>query len=737
MRKTASVAAMLVIGIVVAAPTAAQAQTTVTGGAEVGARTFLNQPADSQLAKFLQYNDLPAGLRWNSPYFHASDLPYGMIFQSLLVRATNDSMGSLQLLGRDIGLEDQTLSLRANRPGFADLQLRWDRIPHVFSTNARFLETETSPGVYTLPAPRPDTGTLNRSAYVAPVKERWDPLTAAFTFTPSTHWDMKAEFQHVDKNGYRPMGMVFGGSSNNASEINEPIDQSTNDLRLSEAFTQRHFQAMVVYAYSQFNNALSSVTAANPLVTVDSLKAGTANGRTALAPSNSAQSITGTAAASLPAHTRVAATLSYGWRSQNERLIAPTINSKNLDSLTRAGDVFPTGLFGNIHTTLVNLNASSRPIQPLSITARYRSYEFKDLTPFDSVPILVISDRTFAAGAAREAFPYTQKNAEVTASYHHKLPVTLTASYLWNRMDRDSTVRNVTRTDENGTKFAIDYSGLSWATVSLSYNHASRRSANGYHQVLTSENPDSRRFDEADRDRNALNLILTVTPIDQVTLSGTWQMGRDTFPNSPDGVQHDNSNVMGAEIDWTPNARFSLGAGYQREWYDNMFNSRYRTGSVDSLLNNPTWNWVATNIDSTSTAFVTFSAALIPSRLDLSGMWQISKSSFQMQAFNPVQPAKGTASQIAAATAMSFPTATQELQPLTLNLRYRVSTDWSLTARFQSEHFTNSDFRTTGLTPATGNYVFEGNSLLPYDASYLTFYVSYRPDLIRRPRSAM
>jgi MtrB/PioB family decaheme-associated outer membrane protein len=721
MRTTAAAAALLAAGMAVAGPSAVRAQnTSVTGGAEVGVRTFITEPADQQLAKFLQYRDVPSGLIWQSVYF----------------RVARDSFTTLQLFGHNLGQQDQDLSLRANQPGTADVQLRWDRIPHVFSTNARFLGTESAPGIFTLPVPRPDTATLNRSPFVAPVKERWDPINGTLTLTPSPKWDFKVEYQHIDKNGDRPMGMAFGGSNNNAREINEPIDQSMNDLRLSQAYTQPHFQAMVSYAYSQFSNALQSVGSDNPLVTVDSLAAGTSRGRTALAPNNQAQTITGTAAVSLPRHTRVTGTLSYGWRSQNEAFIAPTINSKDLDSLTRAGYVFPTSLNGSIHTSLVNLTMTSRPIRPVTVSARYRSYDFKDETPEVSVPILVISDRTFAAGATSERFPYTQDNADVSVSVRPRAPFTVTAGYAWDRMDRDSAVRNVSRVTENTNRLSVDYTGLAWASVRLSYNHGERRGSE-YYQLTTSENPDSRRFDEADRNQSNLDLMLTVTPIDQITLTGTYQVGRDTFPNSPDGVQRDNSNAIGAELDWTPIPRFLMGAGYLREWYNNQFDSRYRTGSTDATLNNATFTWVATNIDSSTTAYVTFSATLIPNRLELGGMWQISKSTFQMQAFNPVTPTGGTAAQNAAATAMTFPAATQELQPLTLNVRYRLSADWSLTARYQTEHFTNYNFQTTGLAPGTGNYVFEGNNLLPYDAKYFTILVAYRPGLLRLPRPAL
>jgi len=718
-------AAVAAAALTLVAPATARAQgTTASAAGEIGIRAFvdtLGHLGDSARAKFIQYRDVPSGL----------------IMPSVYLGIAHDSFSTAQLFGRNIGQTDMTLGLRANHPGVGDVQLRWDRIPHVFSTNSRFLGTETSPGVYTLPNPRPDTATLNASPYVAPVRVQWDPVNATVTLMPSRVWDLKIEYQHIGKSGYRPMGMAFGGSSNNAREINEPIDQDMNDFRISQAFTRQHFQAVVSYAYSQFINNLQSVTSDNPAATVDSLKAGSASGRSALAPDNTAQTFNAVLAGNLPQHTRVTGTFSYGWRSQNQAFIPPTINSRDADSLRRAGYVLPTSLDGSIHTTLANLTVTSRPVREITLAAKYRYYDFRDLSQRDSIPILVISDRTFAAGATSLGYPYSQTTADGSASWRPLLPLNLTAGYNWGQMNRDSLVRNVAQTAEATDRISLDYAGSRWGSARISYEYGERRSTYLYQQLTTAENPDTRRFDEADRNHKALTVMLSATPIDQISVTAAYQVGRDTFPGSAFGVQHDNSNAIGFDADFVLGARVSVGGGYLHEWYDNQMRSLYRTGSTAATLDNPTWVWVATNIDSSTIAYANFTATVIPNRLEVSGMWEISKSMFQMQATNPRVPAGGTIAQDSAATAMSFAPAAQELRPISIQVRYRISKDWSVMARYQSEHYTNYNIQTTSLAPGTGNYVFQGNSLLPYDANYFTITVAFRPQQLRLPRSAL
>ncbi len=696
-------------------------KTSVIWAAEIGNREYLRGVAPQDRAKFEQYRTVPSGV----------------LFQRFFLRfSPADSLPTLQLSGYHLGEQDQSLWLRAHQPGHADLQVQWDRIPHTFSTNARALGGQTLRGVYTLPVPRPDTATLNGSAYLAPIRSRWDPIKLSLALTPKPEWGFKAEYTQTGRNGDRPIGMAMGGSGNNTREIMEPIDQTVHDFRLSQSYAKPRYQVIVTYGLSQFTNALQSVTSDNPLVIVDSLRAGTSRGRTALAPNNIAQSLTATAAVNLARRTRITGTVSYGWRAQNQAFISPTINAKNLDSLVRAAYVFPTSLHGSVHTSTANLSLNSRPLRTVTVNARYRRYDFQDKTPDISVPILVISDRTMAAGAAREAFPFTRDNADVSASWRPIAPVTLTAGYGWDRIERDTAVRNVNRASENTRRVSLDYTGISWLTLRGTVSYATRR-ADGYHQLTTAENPDTRRFDEADRNVSRVSFLALATPIDQIDVMATVDVGRTNYINSDFGVQKDNSDALGGEIDWSPSSRFSIGGGFVHESYRNQFRSRYRTGNTPATLANPTWDWLAINTDASNVASANFRAVLIPDRLEAGGLWEFSKSHFLMAANNPTTPSGGTAAQNASATAVDFPEATQKLQPLSLYVRYLVLREWAMTLQYQSDYYNAYDFRTTGLQPATGNHVFLGNDLRNYGARYLTISLSYRPGLLKHSRSTM
>lgn len=691
---------------------------TVSGSLEIGARGFTRSPSDQQLGKLFEYKDVPSG---------------GVVQQFGLKYTTNDSLKHFELSGRRLGTLDQNLWFRATQTGLFDFQIRSDRIPHTFSTTARFLGSEPSPGVYTLPNPRPDTATLNHSAYVSPIRTRWDPVKLSLTLTPTPNWDMKAEFTHIDKTGGRPMGMAFGGSSVNAREIIEPIDQTIKGFRLMESYAREHAQFVGTYDLSVFTNGLSSVTSDNPLVVTDGATTGSSRGRTALAPSNVAHTVAGTGAFTLPLRTRVSTSLSYGWWRQNEPFIRPTINNAIVD--TRLG-AEPYSLGGEVQTSNFSASFSSRPIKSLNLTGHFRSYVFRDFAQNIEVPLLVVNDRSISPADSGERDPFRKDNADVGASVRLPFAFTLGGSYGYESMDLDSLVRNVKHYRETTPRATLDFTGIEWASLRATYRRAWRRTSD-YHTTDGLTFTDFRRFDLADRDRERFNLLADVTPWTPVTVGGTWEVGHDRYPNSAFGIMSDKSTTVGSDVSYSVSTRVTLGVGYTKEVYDDLAHNRYRSGSTAATLSNPTWEWFAHNTDNVITTSGNARLIVIPEKLEVGGTYGHSRARFAMLANNPQTPTGGTVAQNTSATASDFPAVVQTLEPVNAYVQYRVAPEWAMTLRYQSELFGQNDFRTVGLQPATGNFIFLGNNFMNYNVRYLTLSFSYHPAPIRASRSTL
>jgi hypothetical protein len=71
--------------------------------------------------------------------------------------------------------------------------------------------------------------------------------------------------------------------------------------------------------------------------------------------------------------------------------------------------------------------------------------------------------------------------------------------------------------------------------------------------------------DEADRDRQRVDFLLQLTPLDTLSITPSASWRHDDFPNSPFGVELETSWSAGVEGGWNPIDRLSFTASYVHE----------------------------------------------------------------------------------------------------------------------------------------------------------------------------
>ena len=768
-----SVACLLAGGMLaLGAPPAVRAQGAQSGtinvAGEVGPRSYPTALDPRAIGKFEEYRDM-----------RARDNTSALLQQLLLNYTPADSFGVYTLGARKLFDRDQSMYLHAMRPGEYDFQLRWDRIPHTYSTTARSPGDEFSnPGFNTLPAVRPDSNAWRNAPYIGTIRNQWDPIKAVLALTPNEHLDFKADYTHIAKKGGINRDISFSGSSGPQREYVSPIDQTVNDFRVSQGYASgnrsadaslsfiKSYQVNVAYGYSAFDNSIKSTMVDNPQLSVSSFTSGTNTARVSLEPSNSAQTVTATGALLLPWRTRVMGTVMSSWRGQNDPFLPQTSN----DSLRRdpnyalVASYARPSLDGKTRTSTYNVSATTHPMDKLTLAVRHRSFDLSQQTAPFQIRAMVVSDRTVTLADSEkfEAHPFTKTNTDVSANYLFTRGLSFSAGYAWEDWKRDIDVRNLATTSEKTPRASIDYTALDWFTLRASYSSGSKRGS-AYTEAAT-EILNFRRFDEADRDRSRVTLMGSVTPVDQVTIGLTYQTGDDKFPNSQYGVVADKSTMTGVDVDWTPVERLVVSVGWSQEDVKDSANYRYRTGAVGSVTyDNATYRWMNTNKDKNTTMFATINAALIPDKLDFVGTWSVIDSHWWMFNVNPTTPAGGTAAQNLNATAQDWPEVKQRLEPLSLGLRYRYSTDWAVAFTYQSEKYGQTDFRTTApifttnslnggpvvptlpWTPGsdlpgtigqvagsnTGQYHYLGNNFHPYNVDWITLMLSYHPSLLQ------
>jgi len=699
------------------------------GSVEVGGRTYLDRPTDKQSGKFEEYRDIPQGL----------------FLEDLRLRlSTKDDRYLFEFKAKEAGEEDQNFLLRSSRLGFYEFEFEWDQIPHIYSTTGRMLSTEASRGVFTLPSPRPALAAHDSAPRLDEIGLRWDTARLSLSLTPTPEWDLKAEYTRINKDGDRPIGMSFAGGGGPSLEILEPIEQTVHDFKVSASLARENWQLQFTYNLSLFENSLDGVIADNPTVglTTNGAFAATATGgtstpsrgRIALAPDNTAHTWTLAGGVNLPLRTRVNAALSYSWRLQNQDFLPHTINPGLVAFAGSQLDLPKSSLDGDVRILLFNLNATSRPLNPLTLTARYRVYDYNDQTDEIIFSGRVDADRTFDVEDTRATrFPYTKHNAGMDARWRILTPLAFTVGMGWERWDRSDKHREAPITDEFMPKASLDYTPTDWMLLRATYA-PSFREINDYNSFahvahVSLEEPGLgtgtqhfrlRKFDEANRDRQRADLLLQLTPLDTLTTSLTYSIRKDDYTHSLFGLQKDDSWAAGIDVTWTPHERLSMSASYVREESLAQLRSKYRAATE---LDNPTYDWVARNSDAIDTFGAGVNATLIPRVLDLGLNWNFSYALWRMKAFNPLTPTPAAAS----ATAVNFPAIEDTLNRLEAFLRYHFWKNWTAKLQYVFESFQKTDFRTDHLLPSEGTTnIFLGNDLKNYDTHILALTLGYR-----------
>jgi MtrB/PioB family decaheme-associated outer membrane protein len=695
------------------------------GEVEAGVRLLPGSPSDAGRQKFEEYRDITEGA-------FLSDLRLRLF--------TPDEQYSLEARGSKWGQQDQEFAASLGRLGLWNLGFSWDQMPHLFSTTARTLELETARGVFTLPTPRPPLTAWNFGRRLDEVGLRWDTGKFSFSLTPTPDLELRADYTRIEKHGDRPIGIVFGGPGSNLLETLQPVDETIHDLRLRANLARPTWQLQLGYALSIFDNGHRLVTADNPCfglpaaVTAsppgcgaDAAGAQPAGG-VSLAPPNQAHTWSVAGGVNLPLNTRLSANVAYGLRLQNAGFLGQTVNPAIASPLL---GLPARSLDGMVATTLVSLQAVTKPLFPLTLSAKYRYYDYNDVTKELQFAGRAVEDRLVIAENIKALRPdYTKQNAELDAKWRFGAPLAVTVGTGWERWDRNDKVREVPTTDEYFGKTVVDYAATDWLSAHLTYRPSFRRIDDydtwaHYLSLHVDPVPPAalaanqsgllRKYDEGERDRHRLDLMLSVVPGEK--LSGTVNAGfkSDDYIRSPLGLQRATSWSAGADVTFAPSPRLSVAAGYVREWIFEKQRSRTGTDAAS--------DWISDNADTVDTAHVGLTA-----KLSETVNWTFGVN--YSTATGTVETRNAAPAGVSpTANARRFPAFVDSLLRLDAALRYRFREDWTATFGYAYETFGQHDWRSDTLNPfvpAVGSSIFLGTNPHGYDAHIVALTLRYR-----------
>jgi hypothetical protein len=229
-------------------------------------------------------------------------------------------------------------------------------------------------------------------------------------------------------------------------------------------------------------------------------------------------------------------------------------------------------------------------------------------------PGVVVNDLSVSPSRQAHRHEYLRQGAGMDGRWQFPppVPVALTLGAGWVQWRRNE-VSEATITNEYSGKAALDATPWDWLLVRASYIPSWRRlneyvtEAHEAHTVVEDETVTTgqslllRKFHEADFNRNKVELMFQITPVDTLTITPTLSYSNTDYIDSPLGLQQTDGWSAGVDVSWTPFERVTFSAGYVHDVNFNKMRSRSRTATGSTALDFPDYDWISAMTDTFDT----------------------------------------------------------------------------------------------------------------------------------------
>jgi MtrB/PioB family decaheme-associated outer membrane protein len=493
----------------------------------------------------------------------------------------------------NVGYRDQRYDAEFNRFGRVRATFEWTSVPWFHSTLTRTLYQDESEGVLRLPdslqastqALQTTLTDYGRAGVQFDTHVRRDIADARVSYAVNTATDVKASFTSTRRSGEQPWGAGFGFTA--ADEVPLPIEQRTNDVNLALQWADRGRLLQLGYFGSFYDNQVPTLVWDSPLALSDA-PGNPGQGRMAVFPSSTAHTVSVMGATPLPARTRAHAYVSIGSWNQDEPLLPHTINTALPPvPLSRSSAEAQARILA------LNLGVTSRALDKVMLSARFRTYDFDNRTPPFLQPQYVRADQTVTPSVLGESepFEYTRHFLDLNAVYSGLRVASLRFGYSMEHDDRS--YRFLQETTDHVLRASADSSVLGWLVVRAQYEH-SNRTGDGFEEIAFSsvnEQVSLRQFDISDRVRDRFSTVLQVAPLETMGVTATVGFGRDDRPDDFFGLLDNHHAFYTIAADFTPLPDVTAGVSYGRESFDTL--QRSRQANPGPQFDDPTRDWEA------------------------------------------------------------------------------------------------------------------------------------------------
>ncbi len=659
----------------------------------------------------------------------------------------------LEMGGTDLTRMDASYWLNAGIYNRLRFNFQFDRQPHNISHTAETIFNEGADGKFVIPPGTAATNLQNALNAAAPVRTtvinavnalahptelgfQTDAARFGLSWLLLPELELSVGYTHTDRDGHVPWGALIGSPGSNVVELAGTRDETLHEIKAGAEYVRDLYQLRFNYTFSSFEQHVNKIEWDNPCGGgAGGCRNPSGLGRMSTMPDNYAHTFSGAAGVSLPWWTsRLSGGLSYSFWRQDEPFLPWTTVAGFTGTTTDAGASSPDA---KMNVLLGNLNLTMRPLRNVTTTTRYRYYELENDTP-EHTFTNVLSPGDTAPGAGvheNELISFRKQNASQEVAWRIIPQVTAKGIYEWEHWNRKN--REAESTNEHILRGVVDVRPWNWILGRFSYAHSVRTvHAGGYEPLggnalaFPEGNVQFRKFDEADRTRDKGDFLLQITPIDTLTLSGSFYGQTDNYFNTSYGLQDATGYGWSADLSWAPLEWLNFFVGYAHDDYQSTEQSCFVSATpppnpicavADTFFVHPR--------DLLDTVRAGVNVAVIPRRLDVSlgYTYTLGKSK---------QATSGIAGGAANGQPSDVPSTENKFHIFNIVARYFLTPQWTLKLGYQYERYTEKDFTTDGIGPALASNpettatadlrsIILGAQHPPYEAHIVAFTLGY------------
>ena len=506
----------------------------------------------------------------------------------------------------NVGYRDQRYTARFDDFGKLKASFDWTQIPLWISDSTATMYKDNGNGVLTVDdsiqqaIQNTGTNTAARDAALTAalqtavpydLKSRRNVGVVNLTYAANRSTDVRFDLRNNQRAGYNLMSYGFGTSPGllPAVELNAPVEDRTTDLKGTLEFANDRGLVAFSYGASWYENNRPTVTFDNPMRATD-ISGGASKGLAPLWPTNQMFSYAVTGGYRLPGRTRATASIVFAQSDQNTDLVAPTVNTALLATmpvLERPSAEAKADTLGMVY------NLSSRPTRFLAFDARYRYYDYSNKTaPFETTPL--VGDWSLGTGLI-ENEPGSIKRETLDLDGTLSPIRYLDVNVGYTRENADRTFRIFEKTAEDTYRVMVDSVGNPYVTLRTKFEHA-RRDGSHFDEALleeVGEQPETRHYDVANRTRERVSGIVSVTPIPSLEINASIGAGNDKYDDTGFGLLTNEIRNWSIGGNLVPSDKVNLGVEYGYEKVTSQQYSRTANppSATDVTFYDPTRDW--------------------------------------------------------------------------------------------------------------------------------------------------